>query len=294
MPRTVSTGVTAGALYRAAVGRFRRARLAFGHGMHDARDEAAYLLLYCLGLTPGDLRPHLGRQLTPAQLRRFAQLVEQRVTEKVPAAYLTHEAWLGDYAFYVDHRVIVPRSFIAELLREGLSPWFRRPPRAVLDLCTGSGCLGVLAAHAFKRARIDAADVSREALAVARRNVRRHRLEHRIRLVCSDLFARLGGHRYDLILCNPPYVNAASMHALPREYRHEPRLALSGGKDGLEVVRRILREAASHLQPGGVLICEIGHNRRALERAFPQLDFVWLETSAGSGHVFLLERDALG
>ena len=284
---------TAGELFRDAVERFRKARLAFGHGMHDARDEAAYLVLHCLGLPPGDLAEYRARRVTPAQQRKFERLVERRVRERIPAAYLTHEAWLGEHSFYVDERVIVPRSFIAELLREGLSTWLKRAPRAVLDLCTGSGCLAVLAALAYPRAIIDASDISRGALAVARRNRARYGLRQRVRLVRSDLFGGLRGRSYDLILCNPPYVNAAAMRALPREYRHEPRLALSGGADGLDAVRSILREAGVYINPVGVLVCEIGHNRRALERAFPQLAFVWLQTSAGGDSVFLIEREAL-
>jgi ribosomal protein L3 glutamine methyltransferase len=288
-----NAGATAGELFRYAVDRFRKARLAFGHGMHDARDEAAYLVFHCLGLPPGDLAEHRACRVTPVQHRIFERLVERRIRERIPAAYLTHEAWLGDYSFYVDKRVIVPRSFIAELLRDGFLVWMKRPARTVLDLCTGSGCLAVLAAHAFPRARIDASDISRGALSVAQRNVAHYALQERVRLLRSDLFSGLHGRRYDLILCNPPYVNAAAMRALPPEYRHEPRLALSGGADGLDAVRRILREAGAHLNPGGVLVCEIGRNRRALERAFPQLAFVWLDTSAGGDHVFLIEREAL-
>jgi ribosomal protein L3 glutamine methyltransferase len=284
---------TTGELFRDALERFRKARLVFGHGMHNARDEAAYLVCHCLGLPPGDLARHRARRVTPVQQRKFERLVERRVREHIPAAYLTHEAWLGEYSFYVDKRVIVPRSFIAELLRDGFSAWLKRSPRAVLDLCTGSACLAVLAAHAYPRAKIDASDISRGALAVARRNLARYDLQHRVRLVRSDLYAHLRGRRYDLILSNPPYVTSASMRSLPREYRHEPQLALSGGSDGQDAVRRILREAAMHLNPGGLLVCEIGHNRRALERAFPQLAFVWLETSAGGDHVFLIEREAL-
>ena len=285
--------VTAGKLFRDAVERFGKARLVFGHGMHDARDEAAYLVFHCLGLPPGELAEHRARRVTPLQQRKFERLVERRVRERIPAAYLTHEAWLGDYSFYVDQRVIVPRSFIAELLRDGLSPWLRRQPRAVLDLCTGSGCLAVLAAQAYPRAKVDASDISRGALAVAQRNIARYDLQKRVRLVRSDLFDGLRDRCYDLILSNPPYVKSASMRSLPREYRHEPKLALSGGSDGLDAVRTILRETATHLGPAGLLVCEIGHNRSALERAFPQLPFVWLETSAGRDHVFLLERAAL-
>lgn len=293
MATAPNAGVTAGELFRDAVVRFREARLVFGHGMHDARDEAAYLVFHCLGLPPGNLAEHRARRLTPVQHRKFERLVERRIRERIPVAYLTHEAWLGDYSFYVDQRVIVPRSFIAELLRDGLPTWLKRAPRAVLDLCTGSGCLAVLAAHAYPRARIDASDIFRGALAVARRNLARYDLQQRVRLVHSDLFGALHGRRYDLILSNPPYVNAAAMRALPPEYRHEARLALSGGADGLDAVRSILLEARAYLNPRGLLVCEIGHNRRALERAFPQLAFVWLETSAGGDHVFMIEREAL-
>ena len=228
-----------------------------------------------------------------ASKRRVLALVERRVREKIPVAYLTHEAWLGEYSFYVDGRVIIPRSFIAELMRERFEPWLQRPVRDALDLCTGSGCLAVLLAKTFPAARVDAADLSPEALAVARRNVARYRLGRRIRLVRSDLFSRLKDRRYDLIVCNPPYVNAASMRALPREYRHEPALALAGGTDGLTLVRKILAIAAEHLRPGGLLVCEIGHNRRVLERAYPSVPFAWPETSAGPGHVFVLKRKDL-
>jgi ribosomal protein L3 glutamine methyltransferase len=220
-------------------------------------------------------------------------LLARRIAARVPAAYLTHEAWLGEFSFYVDRRAIIPRSFIAELLRERLRPWLRGPVRRILDLCTGSGCLAIVAAHAFPEARVDAVDVSAAALAVARRNVDRYRLRGRVRLLQSNLFAALAGARYDLILCNPPYVTAASMRSLPEEYRHEPRVALAGGRDGLDVVRRIMREVAAHLAPRGLWVCEIGHNRRALERAYPALPFVWPELSAGPGHVFIVERAQL-
>jgi len=285
--------VTVGGIFRASVGRFERAGLHYGHGTHNARDDAAWIILHALRLPLDDLRPHLKRVLTPTENRRISALVERRVREKIPVAYLLKEAWLGEYSFYVDPRVIIPRSFIAELAREGFAPWLRRPLRHALDLCTGSGCLAVLLAGRFPAARVDASDLSAAALAVARRNVSRYRLGRRIRLVRSDLFAALGGRRYDLIVSNPPYVKAASMRALPAEHRHEPRIALAGGADGLDLVRGILAGARAHLAPGGLLVCEIGHNRRALERAFPALPFVWLDSSAGPEHVFLLERDQL-
>ena len=242
-----------------------------------------------------DLDPVLDRQLSPGELHAVRAILRRRVQERTPAAYLTREAWLGEFRFYVDERAIVPRSFIAELLRRGLAPWIAdvRRVHSVLDLCTGSGCLAVLAAHAFPKARIDAADLSAEALQVARRNVKNYALGKRIRIVHTDLFDRLAARRYDLILSNPPYVNAAAMRALPREYLHEPCLALAGGRDGLALVRRMLAQAAAHLNPEGMLIVEIGHNRTALEKAYPHLPFVWLETSAGEDYVFMLRKEDL-
>ena len=225
---------------------------------------------------------------------RIIRLFNRRIRERKPAAYLIREAWLGDRRFYVDERAIVPRSHIAALLHEGLSPWIRRPDniRSVLDLCTGSGCLAVLAAYAFPNARIDATDISRPALEVARRNVRAHRLTRRVRVIRSDLYSRLRGKRYDLVLCNPPYVTSNAMRRLPAEYHHEPRLALAGGADGLDVVRRILAESGAHLQPGGLLVVEVGRGRRRLERSFPDMGFVWPESVAGSA-VFLIGRGGL-
>jgi len=290
---TPNAPATAGEFFRYAVRRLQRARLHFGHGTLNARDEAAYLVLHALGLPIDSLARHRKRRLSAVERRRLRALVERRVRERLPAAYLTHEAWLGAFSFYVDQRAIVPRSFIAELLREGLEPWLQMRVQRVLDLCTGSGCLAVLAAHAYPRARVDASDVSAPALAVARRNVVRYGLRRRIRLVRSDLFSALTERRYDLILCNPPYVKDATMRALPREYRHEPRVALAGGRDGLEFVRRLLAKVGAHLEPHGVLLCEIGHNRRALERAYPRTPFTWLETSSGPDHVFLLAREQL-
>ena len=264
--------------------RLRKAPLHYGHGTSNARDEAAFLVLRGLGL-PFD--EAADRSMSWRELARVRRLVQRRIRERIPAAYLLNEAWLADQPFYVDRRVIIPRSHIAFLLRD-----LGRPKR-VLDLCTGSGCLAVLAAQAFPRARVDAADVSRRALAVARRNVALHGLRSRVRLVTSDLMSGLGRNRYDLIVCNPPYVNAASMRALPREYRHEPRMALAGGSDGLELVHRIIQQAAEHLQPKGLLVCEIGANRRALLKLFPRTPFAWPETAAGTGKVFLLSREDL-
>lgn len=286
--------ITVGALFQGVVRRLERAPLHYGHGTHNAHDDAAYLILHTLGLPLDNLKSYRRRAVTAIEQRRIWALVERRVQEKIPVAYLTHEAWLGEYRFYVDRRVIIPRSFIAELARERFEPWLiDRPVRRALDLCTGSGCLAVLLAKTFARAEVDAADISAGALAVARRNVARYRLQNRVRLIKSDLFSALEGRRYDLIVTNPPYVNAASMRSLPCEYRHEPTLALAGGADGLHLIRKILAGAADHLQPRGSLICEIGHNRRALEQTYPSIPFVWPDTSVGPGHVFVLDREAL-
>jgi len=280
---------------RFGVSRFNEAKIFFGHGNSNAYDEAAYLILHTLHLPLDHLEPFLDATLTQTELYEVLNILEKRVEQRVPAAYLTHEAWLGDLRFYVDERVIVPRSFIAELLRERLHPWIRHPARVrrALDMGTGSGCLAVLLALTFPRAAVDAADISTAALAVARRNLRAYRLGRRVRLLRSDLFADLPSAQYDLIVANPPYVNARAMAALPPEYRHEPRLALASGKDGLRHVRAILRDAGRFLRPRGLLVVEIGHNRRALERAFPDMPFTWLETSAGEDFVFLLAREDL-
>jgi ribosomal protein L3 glutamine methyltransferase len=282
-------------LLRFAVSRFTEARLFFGHGSASAYDEAAYLILHSLHLPPDQLEPFLDARLTTTERAQVLHVIERRAIEKIPAAYLTNEAWLGDFCFYVDERVIVPRSFIAELLREQLAPWVREPNavHSALDLCTGSGCLAVLLAHAFENAAIDASDVSEDALEVADKNVADYGLEHRINLVRSDLFNGLTGRCYDLIVSNPPYVNAASMAALPEEYRHEPRSALSSGVDGLDATRAILREAANHLTENGILVAEIGHNRAELEKNFPRTPFTWLQTSAGDEFVFLLRRNEI-
>ena len=222
-------------------------------------------------------------------------LIRKRVEERIPAAYLTHEAFLGDFSFYVDERVIVPRSFIAELLREQLSPWIADPDEigSVLDLCTGSGCLAILAADAFPNARVDAVDLSSDALAVAEHNVFDYHLQDRVALIKSDLFSKLGGKQYDIIISNPPYVDAASVDALPPEYLHEPKLALGSGKDGLDATRIILKNAARYLTENGILIVEIGHNRDTLEAAYPNLPFTWLDVSAGDQFVFMLHKNDL-
>lgn len=280
-------------LLRFAVSRFNEANLFFGHGTNNAYDEAAYLILHTLHLPLDTLEPFLDARLTTGELEAVLHVLERRIKERLPAAYLTHEAWLGDFRFYVDERVIVPRSFIAELLREQLAPWVENVEEvtSALDLCTGSGCLAILMAHTFPNADIDAADLSADALEVARRNVADYALDDQIRLVQSDLFQGLAGQTYDVIVSNPPYVNAPSVEALPAEYLHEPELALGSGEDGLDATRIILRDAAAHLNPGGILVVEIGHNRDTLEAAYPDLPFTWLDTSSGDGFVFLLRRE---
>jgi len=270
---------------------FGKARLHYGHGTTNARDEAAWLVGHALGIHPGDVHFH-PKEAAAAEVRRIRATARRRIAERIPLAYLLREAWLDGRPFYVDRRTIVPRSYVSELLRDRLRPWLRRPVRRALDLCTGSGCLAILTALAFPRAKVDAADVSQAALSVARINVARHRAE-RVRLVRSDLFSALGDERYDLIVTNPPYVDARAMRGLPREYRYEPRMALAAGRDGLDLVHRILHQAPAHLAPRGLLVCEVGDSRRALERAYPRVPFVWPATSDPHGCVFVLEREQI-
>lgn len=282
-------------LLRFAVSRFNEANLFFGHGTQSALDEAAYLILHTLHLPLDTLNPFMDAHLLPAERNAVLEVLQKRVEQRIPAAYLTHEAWLGEYRFYVDERVIVPRSYIAELLREGLEAWIddSEGVASALDLCTGSGCLAILMADTFPNAHIDAVDISPDALAVAQRNVSDYGLNDRIELVQSDLFSQLQGRSYDVIISNPPYVNAESVAALPAEYLAEPELSLGSGEDGLDATRIILANAAKHLNPNGLLVVEIGHNRDALEAAFPQLPFFWPETSGGDGFVFILKREDL-
>jgi ribosomal protein L3 glutamine methyltransferase len=280
---------------RFAVSRFNEARLFFGHGSDNAFDEAAYLILHTLHLPLDRLEPFLDASLTHGESEEVQAVIERRVKDRIPAAYLTHEAWLGEHRFYVDERVIVPRSFIAELLQEQLVPWLDAPDEVtrVLDLCTGSGCLAILAALAFPNADVDAVDLSKEALEVAAKNVADYGLTDRVELIGSDLFTALDGRSYDVIISNPPYVNAESVAALPPEYQAEPALALGSGEDGLEATRQILARAKAHLNPGGLLVVEIGHNRDALEAAYPALPFTWLDTESGDQFVFMLRREDL-
>lgn len=282
-------------LLRYTVTQFNKANLHFGHGSSNAYDEAAYLILKTLSLPLDQLEPFLDARLLKSECDQILHVIERRIKDRIPAAYLTQEAWLGEYRFYVDERVIVPRSFIAELLQTQLAPWIVEPDRItnILDMCTGSGCLAILSALYFEYAQIDAVDISKPALEVAHKNIDHYGLEKRINLIASDLFSSLKNKRYDLIISNPPYVNAESMSQLPKEYQHEPQNALSSGIDGLDATRKILESAAEHLTEDGLLVVEIGHNREALEHAYPSTAFNWLETHAGNEFVFLLHRNQL-
>ena len=269
------------------------AGVAFGHGTTNAHDEAAWLVLWRLGLPLDDLDGVAERAVTDEQARSVNDLITQRIATRKPAAYLTQEAWLQGVSFYVDERAIVPRSFIAELLADGsIDTWLGTHTRRVLDLCTGNGSLAVIAALAWPDVSVDGADLSPQALEVARINIERHHLRDRVHLHISDGLSALPGP-YDLILCNPPYVNAASMAALPAEYQAEPTLALAGGTDGMDFIRPLLRDAPSHMTEHAVLVLEIGNERAHFEAAFPQLEAVWLETSAGEEQVLLITREAL-
>ena len=284
-------------LITAESARLKQAGVSFGHGTGNAFDEAAWLVLWSLALPMDALEAKARCELSDDDRARAEALISRRIETRLPAAYLTKEAWLQNVPFYVDERTIVPRSFIAELLADGesagtLDAWLSDTTDSVLDLCTGNGSLAVIAAMAYPDIQVDAADISADALAVARINVDKHQLAKRIRLLESDLFAAVRGP-YDLILCNPPYVTTQSMQALPAEYRAEPALALAGGDDGMELIRRILREAPNHLTVDGVLVLEIGNERPHFEHAFRRLEVAWLETSAGEDQVLLVTRSAL-
>ncbi len=296
MPSPHTELLTLRDLLRWAISRFHAADLVFGHGSDNAWDEAAYLLLHALHLPPDTLEPFLDARLLERERQRCVDLIHERVNTRKPAAYLTGEAWLQGERFLVDERVIVPRSAIAELLGDGLAPWVSDTDAVerVLDLCTGSACLAILAAYAFAAATVDAVDVSADALEVAQSNIALHNLQSRVTALRSDLFAQIPAERrYDLIICNPPYVNAQAMAALPPEYRHEPRLALAGGQDGMDLVRRILAGAPDHLSAEGLLVLEIGHEQAHFEAAFPHLDPVWLSTTGASDQILLLRRAQL-
>ncbi len=284
-------------LITAQSARLKQAGVSFGHGTGNAFDEAAWLVLWALGLPLDAFEAKAKSELSAAEQATAEALITKRIATRQPAAYLTREAWLQNVPFYVDERVIVPRSFIAELLADGegtgtLDAWLSDRTHQVLDLCTGNGSLAVIAAMAYPEIVVDAADISDDALAVARINVDKHDMAKRITLLRSDLLAAVRGP-YDLILCNPPYVNAQSMQALPAEYQAEPALALAGGADGMDLIRTILREAPQHMTVDAVLVLEIGHERAHFEHAFRRLEVAWLETSAGDDQVLLVTREAL-
>ncbi len=282
-------------LLRYAVTRFNTAKLFFGHGSAEALDEAAYLILHTLKLPLDKLDPFLDARLLPEEVAQVLAVIERRATERVPAAYITNEAWLGTYAFYVDERVIVPRSFIAELIPQQFSPWIEDPYAVenVLELCTGSGCLAIMMADAFPNAVVDAVDISPDAIAVAETNIRGYSLEGRVNPIQSDLYQNVPFKKYDMIITNPPYVNSDSMSRLPMEYLKEPQIALDGGADGMDLVRKIVAGAAQRLTPNGILMVEIGNERDYAEAAFGHLGLTWLTTSAGDDMVFLLTAEQL-
>ena len=283
--------VTLGDFFHFAVARFRAARLAYGHGTTNAVDEAAFMVLEALRLPISRIDPWLDLVPTEPEKARLMTLIEARIGLRMPAPYLLEAAYMHGVRFHIDRRALIPRSFIGDLLAGGALPTAR--PRRILDLCCGSGCLAILAALAFPRAKIDAVDLSPGALALARRNVATHRLGDRITLHRGDLFKPLQGQRFDLIISNPPYVDAGGMEKLPPEFRHEPRMALAAGDDGLDLVHRILAEAPAHLTKSGGLVCEIGRGRPPLEAAYPRLPFIWLDTELSEGEVFWLSRSDL-
>mgnify|MGYP003482615209 FL=1 len=282
-------------LLRYAVTRFNAAKLFFGHGSAEAFDEAAYLVLHTLKLPLDRLDPFLDAKLLPEEVLQVLSVIERRTVERIPAAYITNEAWLGTYAFYVDERVLVPRSFIAELIPNFFSPWVTNPYEVenVLELCTGSGCLAIMMADVYQNAVVDAVDISKDALAVAERNIRDYKLEGRVNPIESDLYENVPFKKYDLIVTNPPYVNADSMAKQPPEYLREPQIALHGGEDGMDLVRKIVAGAAERLTPEGILVVEIGNEAEYAEAAFGHLGLTWLTTSAGDEAVFLLTAEQL-
>lgn len=295
--RAVADGLyTVRDLIRYGVSRFTEAKLFFGHGSDNAWDEAVYLVLHALSLPPDQLEPFLDARLLLDERERAISLIHRRCESRLPAPYLTQESWLQGYRFFVDTRVIVPRSPIAELLGHQLQPWIHEPASVenVLDMCTGSGCLAIIAAHEFPHAQVDAVDVSPDALEVAAINVREHGLEDRVTLIHSNLFASISeNRRYDLIICNPPYVNSQSMSQLPAEYQHEPHQALAGGSDGMDLVREILRQAPDYMTDQGCLVLEIGHEIEHFEAAFPEIVPIWLDAGESNEQILLLHRDQL-
>lgn len=280
---------------RYAVTRFNRAGCYFGHGLPDAYDEAVYLVLHTLALPLDRLEPFLDACIPGDEREAIFEVIEKRAVDKLPAAYITGEAWLGDFRFEVDPRVIIPRSYFAELLEDGFAPWIQDAEEvtAAMDMCTGSGCLAILMAHAFPNAHITAVDISQDALDVAAANIAAYGLEDRITLVKSDGFASVPEQRFDFILSNPPYVTRESMESLPAEYLHEPGIALGSGEDGLDLVRKLLADAPRFLQPEGLLAIEVGHNRHIVDEAFPALAPTWLSSPGRDDKVFILQAGQL-
>lgn len=282
------------ALITSTARRLSRAGLHYGHGTIDARDDAVALVAHVMRLAPELPARALARRVPEAAHRRLQALLQRRIHERVPVVYLTQRCWFAGLPMFVDERVLIPRSPIAELIERRFAPWVEPGRvRRILDLGTGSGCIAIACARAFPRARVDATDVSTAALAVARINIARHRLQRRVRARNADLFTGIKAARYDMIVSNPPYVREGELQGLPAEYRHEPRLALAAGRDGLDAVRGILRDAAAHLNEAGILIVEVGDSERALRRVFPRLPFLWLAFQRGGGGVFLLSREQL-
>lgn len=289
-----SAPATVAQLISFAAERFAIAELWFGHGTDNAVDEAAELVFFAAGLRHDQADEVYGQVLQPKQRAAALELIERRIRERVPAAYLTHRMWFAGHEFYVDERVLVPRSPIAELIEARFSPWIQASKvQRILDIGTGSGCIAIAAALALPNAQVDAADISGDALAVTRMNIERHSVQRRVRAVQSDVFDALQGERYDVIVSNPPYVGDEEMAGLPAEYRREPASGLHGGRDGLDIVHRILDQAAVHLQPHGMLIVEVGNSEEALVAARPRLPLTWLEFERGGGGVFVLTREQL-